>query len=310
MRGIAPVAGGRPALLHPERPSGGHGAPTEVAVSRNGEPFKADIAGGDSPAQAPAPIPLRSGQYLHALQQQFDSLGVDPGIVSDLQASADGTEIVFATTAALVPDDDNNQSDVYRYRSDKGRLYLLSRAWDGGTANGASDQPRIDGWGEYVVFRSAADNLTDRPDANQVDDIYLADLLGGITERISWAESGEETGTPSAHPDLSGEELVVVYDREDATGQHGIYADDRTAVLAQRQDPGDCDARHPALSANARLLAYVCGEPGDLDCSVRFIERKSGIFTAAECPNAIEDNYRTYFDALGDRLIFAPIDPQ
>ena len=67
-----------------------------------------------------------------------------------------------------------------------------------------SDQPRIDGWGEFVVYRSAADNLTDTPDTNQVDDVYLTDLLHGTTERMSWTQTGDDTATASAHPDLGG----------------------------------------------------------------------------------------------------------
>jgi len=163
---------------------------------------------------------------------------------------------VFATTAALVDDDSNEQSDVYRYSTRDDILQLLSRAWDGSVGNGGSDQPRIDGWGEYVVYRSSADNLGEILDTNEVADIYLTGLIDGLTYRVSWTETREQTTLPAAHPDLGGEQLVIVYDRQDGAGQLGIYGyDAETDQPARRQDPGFCDAHHPTLSAEGRYLA-------------------------------------------------------
>lgn len=285
-------------------------APMASASEQSATDVQSPAEHGPSAAvrsSVPAPTVLFYDELPAALRQRLAALGVEPGDLFDIQSSADGEEVVFATEVALIEDDDNGLSDIYRYRAGADDLSLLSRTWAGGTANGPSDQPRIDGWGEYVVYRSGADNLTETPDTNQVDDIYLADLRGGLSYRISWNARGEEAATPSAHPGLGGEDLLVVYEREDGTGQRGIYADDQESILAQRQDPGDCDAHHPALSADASLLAYVCGEPDSPGCVVRFIERFTGALTTADCPSGIEGDYGVYFDEEGEELLFAPV---
>lgn len=280
----------------------------QSALSQRYAEREQDAGGSDNPAAAPvtvipAPRLMRADELPLALHQQFAALGLDPSDLEDLQSSADGETIVFATTSALVPDDYNDQRDVYLYHAREDQLELLSRNVDGDVGNGASDQPRIDGWGEYVVYRSAADNLTATADTNGVADIYLADLRAGNTQRISWTETGEETPTASAHPDLGGEHLLVVYERMDETGQSSIYANDQDSLLAQRQDAGDCAAQHPALSADARRLAYLCGKPGTLDCAIRVIARDSGELMTADCPSDVEDNDRLYFDETGTVLI-------
>ncbi|MCP3935212.1 MAG: DUF11 domain-containing protein [Actinomycetia bacterium] len=287
-------------------------APTAVPIAQpanraNQEQIRAENS-ASSPAGKTFPMPRhqRYDELPLALWQRLEVLGVDPEDLSDIQASADSEQIVFATQKALIEDDDNQQSDVYRYTTSLDRLQLVSRALDGSVGNGASDQPRIDGWGEYVVYRSNANNLDETPDTNQVADIYLAGLIEGLTYRVSRSQSGEATTTASAHPDLGGEQLIVVYDLEDETGQRGIYGYNVWAdQLPERQDQNRCDAHHPALSADGRYLAYLCGESFEPEqCSLHFVDRWNGERSETDCPLGIEPGYRLHFTDGGTGVIF------
>ncbi|WP_200331501.1 3-coathanger stack domain-containing protein [Thiocystis violacea] len=242
-----------------------------------------------------ADLPLASLEFLMAR-------GISADDLADLQSDAEGKYIVFSTSLGLDVGDDNELSDVYLYRPSDHDLRWISRNLDGTAATAPSDQPRIDGWGEYVVYRSASDRLTWNPDTNGVEDIFLYAIEEWSTERVSWTESGEEPTQASSHPDLAGLDLEIVYARKDENGEGAIYGYDLAVDrLTQRQDDGLCDAHHPRLSADGRYLAYLCGVPGtrEEDCSVHFIDRTTGLSGMEPCPPQIEAGYRVYFDTEG-----------
>ncbi len=90
--------------------------------------------------------------------------------------SGDGDLVSFFSLANnLSPEDTDAEYDMYVRRVSEGRTILITRAWDGGAANGNSYFGTIAKNGEYMVFISDADNLVEG-DTNGELDIFLATI--------------------------------------------------------------------------------------------------------------------------------------
>ncbi len=255
-----------------------------------------------NPPLAPRLVPWR--QFPSGLVRLLWNAGVEPGDIRFAQSDAQARQLVFSTDAALAANDTNGLSDVYLYSTMDQQVELISIGWTHMAGNGPSDQPRIDGRGEYIVFRSEAQDLGLSPDTNGVADIYLHQIETAMTRRVSWSEYGHESVRPAAQPDLGGAEPDVVYQRRDTTGQPAIYGySPLQGYPARREDLVDCDAHHPRLSPDGRYLAYMCGDPVDpASCELRFIDRQSRRFAVQECPSEREAPYRLNFSEDGKHL--------
>ena len=104
-----------------------------------------------------------------------------------ISVSTDGRYVVFDSTAALVPDDFNNQPDVYLYDRLKRRIERVSVASDGSEAMGF--MPSISADGRYVAFVSIS-NVLDPDLIGQ--GVFVRDLKTGIT---SWISQGTSLNT-------------------------------------------------------------------------------------------------------------------
>ncbi len=230
---------------------------------------------------------LSYAQLPTALQQRLAPFGSENG---PFHANADGSLILFASEQPLLAGDHNGMSDIYLYAVDSDRLRLVSATAEGFAANGASTQPRIDGLGRFVLFRSEASDLV-AGDANGVADIFLYDLYLEQLQRVSYAP-GEGDGTVQAanNPALGGDPLQVLYDREVA-GVQQVYGVDiataTTALLspaADRLDP-QVAASHPAISSSGRFIAYLeSGESVEGSCNILLLDRASEQQARVICP--------------------------
>jgi hypothetical protein len=105
--------------------------------------------------------------------------------------SRDGNLIAFESTAPLVPDDDNEEYDVYVRNVKTGKVERVSTRSNGDEAtDGGSDAAEISANGRYVVFESQATDLVGS-DGNEVDDVYLHDRKLDKTRRVNLNTSGE-----------------------------------------------------------------------------------------------------------------------
>jgi hypothetical protein len=100
--------------------------------------------------------------------------------IRDAQQSADGDVLVFATDAALVWNDANAHSDIYRYDPHTDTLTLVSTGRAGRAADGPSRSPRLDGEGRHVIYLSTARDLVVEA-GNEHAQIYHHDLGFGTT---------------------------------------------------------------------------------------------------------------------------------
>lgn len=110
--------------------------------------------------------------------------------------SLDGRFVAFQSGATdLVDGDSNHQADVFRHDLETGETVLVSVNSDGGQANGDSGSHGIgiSEDGRLVAFDSDATNLVP-DDNNNASDVFVRDVDGGRTERVS-VGSDETEGT-------------------------------------------------------------------------------------------------------------------
>jgi len=151
--------------------------------------------------------------------------------------SNDGRYVVFDSDAKdLWPAaaDVYGFSDVFKKDTQTGETTPVSVNMNanGEPANGNSFFPSISSNGQYVVFESAASDLT-YGDTNGVDDIFLQDTSSGITGRVSEAAGPVEANADSYNPVISADGNFVVFESaadnlvvDDTNGFNDIFIRD------------------------------------------------------------------------------------
>lgn len=124
---------------------------------------------------------------LGASGAQGNNDAVDPAI------SADGRHVAFTSSATnLVAGDTNASSDVFVRDTVAGTTTRVSLTYSGTQANGHSSIPSISSDGRYVAFHSFGSNLV-AGDTNASPDVFIRDMVGGTTTRVS-VDSSEIQG--------------------------------------------------------------------------------------------------------------------
>ena len=196
-----------------------------------------------------------------------------------VSVSGDGRFIAFESLAPLVPEDGNNLVDIYLLDRVTSEVVLVSRSFDGTSANGNSAWPRISADGRFVAFASGATRLVSR-DTNARPDVFLWDRTTRTLERISVSARGEEGNGWSGQPAISDTGQTVAFqssatnlvDGDDANGmQLDIYAYRRAdghmarvSTTAAGLQPAAGSNFDPTMSADGRLVAFTSS--ADLNC--------------------------------------------
>lgn len=209
-----------------------------------------------------------------------DELGVDLG-APDVADAEGHIQVVFTSAApTVVADDRNGLADVFVHDLAGGWTARLSVSREGGDADGASTHPVISADGRWVAFVSSASNLV-AGDHNARADIFLHDLFGGETTRISLGPAGEEADGASQWPAIAGDGGRVVF-RSVATNLvpgdtnrvSDVFVYDRTSgavsLVSVETDgsaidwpSGDWDnaGRGPAISNDGRFGSFTAEVP-------------------------------------------------
>jgi Tol biopolymer transport system component len=205
--------------------------------------------------------------------------------------SADGRYVAFTSEATnLVEGDTNGRRDVFVRDTKEGKTVRVSVSSSGGEANGRSFATSISADGRLVAFESEADNLV-AGDKNGKRDVFVRDLAGGQTARVSVGEDGSEFATDSVQAALSGDGRFVAFDFEDGLGfHHALMKDLRTGALAALSvnqgglvitDRNKLIGKEPAISGTGRFVAYQFGDDtlvaGDTNKVMDVFLRDSGI---------------------------------
>ena len=126
--------------------------------------------------------------------------------------SSDGSTVAFTSAASdLVANDHPSFVDVFAHRIDDGVTTLVSVSARESRANGISASPTISADGNTIAFASFATNLVGDRDSNRTVDVFLRDLSGSRTKRISSSLSRVAANGLSHRPVLSADGRVVAF---------------------------------------------------------------------------------------------------
>jgi Tol biopolymer transport system component len=125
--------------------------------------------------------------------------------------SAKGRFIAFSSAATnLVPGDTNRYADVFVRDLVTRTTTRVSVSSAGGQGNAASYFPSISADGRMIAFRSLAKNLVE-DDTNAVEDVFLHDMLSGVTQRVSVGSAGQQANGASITTSISADGTVVAF---------------------------------------------------------------------------------------------------
>lgn len=125
--------------------------------------------------------------------------------------SRTGRYVVFDSTSSnLVPDDTNNHWDVFVRDLGTGSTERVSVNSRERQARSYSNDSAISGNGHAVAFASHARNLVPG-DTNGQSDLFVRNLINGVTRRASLSNSGVEGNYGSGGPALSGNGRYVAF---------------------------------------------------------------------------------------------------
>ncbi len=184
--------------------------------------------------------------------------------LSPSSVSADGRWVAFASSADdLVPNDTNQEPDVFMRDLVNGTNFLVSVGFAGGPAlGGGSESPVISTNGRYVVFISAATNLVAGP-VNTYGNVFRRDLQTGTTVLVSVGTDGVSPGNDTAFdPVISPDGRYVAFLSSAINLAAGLTSGVNTywRDMNLGQTVGLKGASYyifdPSLSSNGRYVAY------------------------------------------------------
>lgn len=179
--------------------------------------------------------------------------------------SADGSLVAWASPASnLVPDDTNNDVDVFVTDRRTGAIERVSVASDGTQADAFSLLPDISADGRYVGFSSGATNLVPG-DTNGRSDVFVRDRSTGKTERVSVASGAVQADGSSRDPAISADGRFVAFDSDgtnlvpgDTNGHVDVFVRDRqTGTTEMVPAPEGTEGGTPSISADGRMVVYL-----------------------------------------------------
>jgi Ca2+-binding RTX toxin-like protein len=154
---------------------------------------------------------------------------------NDPDISADGRYVVFASRSSNLAAGGNiTYEDIYLKDRVTGALTRVSTGQAGGDGNSDSVTPKVSADGRYVVFSSAATNLTTAETGGGHSDVYLWDRQTGTLTNITAGLGGTASSLrpdiafDGVDPDDPGDNYggIIVFE----TGKELVAADDNNAT--------------------------------------------------------------------------------
>jgi Ca2+-binding RTX toxin-like protein len=194
--------------------------------------------------------------------------GNEGGRFPDL--SADGRYVVFESRSTNLAVGGNvTFEDIYLKDRDTGALTRISTNLSGGDGNGDSRYARISADGRYVVFQSAASDLTTGDNNGRID-IFLWDRE---TDTLTNVTRGSTGNNDSLRPDVAfdnGYGGVVVFD----TGASLVAADTNNATDVYAWSIADNTFQLVSAAANGAVSA-IGAQEGAVSGDGRFVVFRS-----------------------------------
>ena len=125
--------------------------------------------------------------------------------------SGDGRFVAFESQATnLVAGDTNGVNDIFRHDRQTGTTIRLSLNSADVQGDAVSRAPSISADGLIVAFESSATNLV-AGDTNGVGDIFVRDIVAGITTRVSHSVAGTQANNQSTSAAMSADGRFVSF---------------------------------------------------------------------------------------------------
>jgi Tol biopolymer transport system component len=183
--------------------------------------------------------------------------------------SSDGRYVGFTCSSPNLFVGDNNASpDVFRFDRQTGTSTLVSVSTSGGVANGWSGASAMSADGRYVVFTSTATNLIPGDTNGAGADVFLRDMLLGVTTVVSKGSNNLQAPNGAGDGAISDDGRYVVFTSlDDLTGQApawtAVYLRDRTLNQTRlvTHALADGNATRPEISGDGSLVTYESDGP-------------------------------------------------
>jgi Tol biopolymer transport system component len=200
----------------------------------------------------------------------LDSSGVEGNGPSDFPSiSADGRYVVFLSRSTnLVAGGTSGLSLVFVHDRQTGATACSSVDAGGAPANGDSSTCSISADGRFVGFDSSGTNLVSG-DTNGVSDVFLHDVQGGSTERMSVDSSGVQGDGASSTVSFSADGRLAVFMSlatnlvpGDTNGAADTFVRDRTSGRTSRVSidssggQANGDSYNPSMSSDGRYVVF------------------------------------------------------
>ena len=187
------------------------------------------------------------------------------GATTDVQVSADGKTVAFATSATnLWNSDHNEKKDVYACTR---TCFSVGWVAQGMEPNGPSMRPRLSADGKWVAFASDATNWV-KGDTNGVRDVFVANVRNGAVTRVSVSSTGAQLSSPSDFPSISADGNLVTFATRgaavvrDTNGKSDVYlrelAERRTSLVSQSVDEKLANGSSGSASVAKRCVGTTC----------------------------------------------------
>jgi Tol biopolymer transport system component len=196
--------------------------------------------------------------------------------------SAGGRYVAFVSFANnLAPGVANGLGDVYLRDLSAQTTSRASVSSTGEQANMGAMFPALSAGGRHLAFASSSTNLTTPgEDTNGAYDVFVRDLLTGVTSRVSVSTGGAQAAGASVSPDISATGRYLAFESEapnlvpgDTNGAFDVFVRDlRTGTTSRVSVAGNHRQANGAgssadISATGRYVAFESAAsnlvPGD-----------------------------------------------
>lgn len=241
--------------------------------------------------------------------------------------SPDGRYLAFSSLADnLVPGDTNGQRDVFICDLETATLALVSRAGNGATGNGDSDNPTLADGGHFVAFETRATNMGGGV-GGQALDVALRDQQTGETRVITARPLSWQGNSESRFPAISADGRFIAFGSYatnlvpgDDNGRWDIfYYDTLTGetTLIGRDGPEAGESRYPLISSDGQTVVFQSYIPsGSTGIEQIFVhDRRTGVTELvsraadgspananADMPALSDDGRTIVFSSMADNL--------
>ncbi len=183
--------------------------------------------------------------------------------------SGSGQLVAFASSSTnLVASDTNDSWDVFCRSLTATSAVPVSVSSAGVLGNGDSSSPALSADGRRVAFVSAASNLVDG-DSGSYDDVFVRDLVTGVTTRVSVAPGGVEANGHSSAPSISADGRRVAFVSRasnlvagDTNSAADVFVVDVATLSVSRASvraastQGNLGSYAPSISGNGAFVAF------------------------------------------------------